>query len=78
MENNVITVDKDILNGTPVFAGTRVSIQSFFWHLAEGISVEEFLEDFPSVKKEQTLALLNLVGTSFQNDKVLKVYESIA
>lgn len=78
MHAELITVDKDILNGTPVFAGTRVPVQSLFWHLAEGISMEDFLADFPSVRKAQAKAVLKTVGLSFQDDKNLKVYENIA
>jgi uncharacterized protein (DUF433 family) len=50
--------DPDILGGEPVFAGTRVPIKSLFDHLEAGDSIAEFLEGFPSVKREQVLALL--------------------
>jgi uncharacterized protein (DUF433 family) len=50
--------DPKILGGEPVFAGTRVPIKSFFDHLEAGDSIEEFLEGFPSVKREQVLRLL--------------------
>lgn len=50
---NVINIDKEILGGTPVFNVTRVPIQSLFWHLEKGISIDEFLDDFPSVEKQQ-------------------------
>ena len=58
---DVVNIDSEIVSGTPVFRGTRVPVQSLFWHLEKGISIEEFLEDFPSVKKEQCLALIQLV-----------------
>lgn len=48
----------DILSGTPVFIGTRVPIQSLFDHLEAGDSIDDFLEGFPSVKREQVIALL--------------------
>ena len=48
-----------ILGGEPVFIGTRVPIQSLFDHLEAGESIDEFLEGFPSVKREQIIALLN-------------------
>lgn len=54
----VVLRDPNILGGEPVFAGTRVPIKSFFDHLGAGDSIEDFLEGFPSVKREQVLALL--------------------
>jgi uncharacterized protein (DUF433 family) len=53
-----ITHDPGILGGEPVFAGTRVPIKSLFDHLEAGDSIEEFLEGFPSVQREQVIALL--------------------
>lgn len=75
---DIITIDPEIVSGTPVFSGTRVPIQSLFWHLEKGISIEEFLEDFSTVKREQVYALLELVGKSFTSEKVLKLYETPA
>lgn len=51
--------DPKILGGETVFVGTRVPIHSLFDHLEAGESVDEFLEGFPSVKREQVIALLN-------------------
>jgi uncharacterized protein (DUF433 family) len=50
--------DPNILGGEPVFVGTRVPIQSLFGHLEAGQSIDEFLKGFPSVKREQVIALL--------------------
>jgi len=60
MANKVINVDKEILGGTPVFWGTRVPIKNLFDYLEEGETVEEFLEDFPSVTREQVERVLTL------------------
>lgn len=60
MNENLINIDPDILNGTPVFKGTRVPIETLFVHLEKGISLNEFLEDFPSVTKEQAIELLEI------------------
>ena len=46
------------MSGTPVFAGTRVSIQTFFDYLKAGDSIDDFLEGFPTVTKEQIIILL--------------------
>lgn len=53
----LITIDKEILGGQPVFTGTRVPIETLFDHLEAGISPDEFLEDFPTVTKEQAVAI---------------------
>ena len=49
------------MSGTPVFVGTRVPLESLFDHLKAGDSIEVFLDGFPSVKREQVLAVLELV-----------------
>ena len=56
--SSVVSQDPEILGGEPVFAGTRVPVKSLFDHLEAGDSIEEFLEGFPSVKREQVIALL--------------------
>jgi uncharacterized protein (DUF433 family) len=56
----IITVDKDILGGQPVFTGTRVPIESLFDHLSKGISLDAFLDDFPTVVREQVISLVEL------------------
>lgn len=59
MNRSVINIDPEILGGTPVFRGTRVPIESLFDHLEDGVSLDEFLNDFPTVKREQAIALLD-------------------
>lgn len=54
---------KDILGGTPVFKGTRVPVQTFFEYLVADHSVQEFLEDFPTVSRKQAIEVLE----SFKN-----------
>jgi uncharacterized protein (DUF433 family) len=49
---DLITIDSDILGGTPVFKGTRVPIKSLFEYLENDYSLEEFLECFPSVTRD--------------------------
>ena len=55
---DIINIDREILGGTPVFRGTRVPVQTLFDYLEGNYSLDEFLDDFPSVKKSQALALL--------------------
>ncbi len=49
------------MSGTPVFAGTRVPVQTIIDYLAGGHPLDEFLDDFPTVRREQALELLNRV-----------------
>lgn len=58
MDKQIITVSPEILGGTPVFAGTRVPVQTFMEYIKAGESIDSFLEGFPSVKREQLIALL--------------------
>ena len=58
MEKALITCSPDILGGTPVFAGTRVPVQTLIDYLEGGESIDAFLEGFPTVKREQVIAFL--------------------
>jgi uncharacterized protein (DUF433 family) len=57
---NPITTDPEILGGTPVFAGTRVPVRNLLDMLAAGDSLDLFLEDFPSVSRDQAQAAIAL------------------
>lgn len=59
-KNSVISESKDVLGGTPVFRGTRVPIKNLIDYLAAGQDIDEFLDDFPTVTKEQAKGLLEL------------------
>lgn len=56
--SSVIAVDPDIMSGTPCFAGTRVPIQHLIDYLEAGDSIEDFLDGFPSVSRDQVIAFL--------------------
>lgn len=73
-----ITIDQDILFGKPVFKGTRVPVESLIDHLEKGIALDEFLEDFPSVKKEQAIAILEIANTILMSSNIEKLYEAVA
>lgn len=60
MNGNIVNIDPDILGGTPVFAGTRVPVESLFQHPKAGDSLDDFLSDFPTVSKQQALAFLDM------------------
>jgi len=57
----VIEVDPEKMGGTPVFKGTRVPIQHLFDYIKGGDSLEVFLDHFPTVEREQALALMELI-----------------
>jgi uncharacterized protein (DUF433 family) len=58
----VINVDPDIQGGTPCFSGTRVPVKSLFDYLVRGRSLDYFLEQFPSVRRQQAAAILEQAG----------------
>ena len=58
MKDSVITSAPDIMGGTPVFAGTRVPVQTLMDYLKGGESIDDFLEGFPTVSRQQVVTLL--------------------
>ena len=58
----IVHSDPEIVSGTPVFAGTRVPAQALLDYLAGGETIEEFLDDFPSVSREQAIAFVGEAG----------------
>ena len=61
-ETGAIHIDSDIQGGTPCFTGTRVPVSSLFDYLARGRSLEYFLEQFPSVTRQQASEVLKEAG----------------
>jgi uncharacterized protein (DUF433 family) len=55
IENLPITIDPEIVSGTPVFSGTRVPIDALINNLEDGLTLDEFLDNFPTVAREQAL-----------------------
>jgi uncharacterized protein (DUF433 family) len=64
----------DMLGGTPVFAGTRVPVQTLFDYLEAGDRLDEFLDDFPAVSREHAIKVLEKMKESF----LAQEYESAA
>jgi uncharacterized protein (DUF433 family) len=58
-KTSVVHSDPDILGGTPVFVGTRVPLRNLFDYIERGHDIDEFLDAFPSVSREQTIAILD-------------------
>jgi uncharacterized protein (DUF433 family) len=65
MEELPITIDPEIVSGTPVFEGTRVPVDALLNNLSAGISLEAFLDNFPTVTRAQAQAVLD-----FSNQKI--------
>ncbi len=66
-----VSINKEIMSGTPVFMGTRVPIKNLFDYIEGGESLAEFLDDFPSVTKEAALCVLEMAKKSLTTEKVL-------
>jgi uncharacterized protein (DUF433 family) len=58
VSQSVVKIDPEIMSGAPCFAGTRVPIQNLIDYLEGGDSIEDFLEGFPTVSREQVIAFL--------------------
>jgi uncharacterized protein (DUF433 family) len=58
MSQQIITSSPDVLGGTPVFAGTRVPVQTLLDYLKGGETIDDFLDGFPTVTREQVVAFL--------------------
>ncbi|CAN5386534.1 hypothetical protein BH20ACI2_BH20ACI2_26920 [soil metagenome] len=68
MKPDVIEIDINKLSGVPVFAGTRVPIKNLFDYLEGGDSIEDFLEGFPPVTREQAIAVLEMAEQSLAKE----------
>ena len=74
----LITIDNEILGGQTVFKDTRVPVETLFDHLEAGISLDQFLEDFPTVSREQAIALLGWANTVLNTKNLDQLNEVIA
>lgn len=74
----LITIDSEILGGQAVFTGTRVPVESLFDHLEAGVSLDEFLDDFPTVRREQVVALLEAANKLLTSKNIAQLYAAVA
>jgi uncharacterized protein (DUF433 family) len=58
MKKSVVSIDSEVMGGTPVFAGTRVPVATLLEYLEGGETLDRFLDGFPSVSREQAIAFL--------------------
>jgi uncharacterized protein (DUF433 family) len=71
MTYGAINIDPETMGGTPVFTGTRVPIQSLFDYIETGESLDEFLDNFPSVQKEYAIQVLEMAKKTLTTEKIL-------
>lgn len=74
---DIINIDPEVLSGQPVFTGTRVPVETLFDHLEAGIPLDEFLEDFPGVSKEQAVAILEMASKLLTSKNAGSIYETV-
>jgi len=71
MNYGAVSIDKEIMGGTPVFVGTRVPVQTLFDYLEGGETLEEFLDDFPTVSKENAIQVLKMAKKTVTSVSIL-------
>ena len=71
MKYGPINIDAETMGGTPVFTGTRVPIQALFDYIETGETLDEFLENFPSVSKQFAIQVLQMAEKSITTEKIL-------
>ena len=70
VEAPIISRSSDVMSGAPVFTGTRVPVQTIIDYLAGGHALDAFLDDFPTVRREQAIALLQRVKRMLEDAPV--------
>ena len=63
MEQPFVTIDHELMGGTPVFSGTRVPVKTLVEHLEAGDTIDEFLEGFPTVARSQVIEFLDAAAS---------------
>ena len=71
MNYGPINIDPETMGGTPVFTGTRVPVQSLFDYIETGETLDEFLDNFPSVKKDLAIQVLEMASRTLTSEKSL-------
>lgn len=72
MKYGPITIDRERMNGTPLFEGTDVPVKAFFEYLEDERSVEKFLDDYPAVNRKDINELLQMAKLALTNEKILR------
>lgn len=75
---DLITIDPETMGGQPVFKGTRVPIESLFDHLEDGISLDQFLDEFDTVTKDQAIAVIEIASKLLSSKNIVELYAAVA
>jgi uncharacterized protein (DUF433 family) len=71
MKSRLISIDPDVFGGTPVFIGTRVPVAVLFENLADGLTLEEILEAYPTLNRETVLNVLKEAEASLEREQAV-------
>ncbi len=71
MNYGPINIDPETMGGTPVFTGTRIPVQTLFNYIEGGDSLNEFLDDYPTILKEAAIQVLNMAKQTLTIEKTL-------
>ncbi|MCF2446120.1 DUF433 domain-containing protein [Dyadobacter sp. CY345] len=74
----LITTNQEILGGQPVFKGTRVPVGTLFDHLEAGVSLDDFLDDFPTVTRQQAVSVLEAANKLLTSKNIEQLYATVA
>lgn len=75
---DLITIDPETLGGQPVFKGTRVPVETLFDHLEDGVSLDDFLNDFDTVTKDQAIAVMEIASKLLSSKNIAELYATVA
>ena len=75
---DIISIDTEVLGGQTVFKGTRVPVETLFDHLEAGVTIDDFLDDCPSVTKELAIALLDYTNKLLNTKNLDQLYAAVA
>lgn len=75
---DIITISPEILGGQPVFKNSRVTVESLFDYLESGETLDSFLENFPTVSRDQALAVLVIAAKMMSSQNIIDLYEAAA
>jgi uncharacterized protein (DUF433 family) len=76
--NNFITHNPKICNGEPVVKGTRITVRTILASLAEGSTIKEILQDFPTLSEEALMAIIAFAAASAEEDLLVPALPSFA
>jgi uncharacterized protein (DUF433 family) len=76
MHESFVTTNSKVMHGAPCFAGTRVTVKTLFDHLEAGYGIDAFLDQFPTVRREQVIGLLELRAQKFASDQYSLQHDS--